>query len=144
MTTVSTSVAQEARSRLDWARTSLPNVRKKNVSDSERRGSLAAGALLLGYGLIRRSIPFTTLGAYLAYRGQTGRCRIYESLGVDSRAGAAGLLTTFTKAVTVNRPRAEVYRFFRDLEDPLGTLRHLHREVSNGDAGRWYVGRSSR
>jgi uncharacterized membrane protein len=87
---------------------------RQNISDLERLGSLVAGALLLGYGLSRRSAPFTALGGYLAYRGQSGRCRLYEALGVQSRADTDGFPTTFTRSVTVNKPRKEVYEFFRE------------------------------
>ena len=59
---------------------------RQNLSDRERLGSWVAGVLLLGYGLVRRSLACAALGGYLAYRGQSGRCRVYESLGLDSRA----------------------------------------------------------
>ncbi|HJS73067.1 MAG TPA: YgaP-like transmembrane domain [Vicinamibacteria bacterium] len=84
----------------------------QNVSDLERIGSLVAGVLLLGYGLTRRSVPCTALGGYLTYRAQSGRCRLYEALGVHSRTDTDGFPTTFTRSMTVNRPRKEVYEFF--------------------------------
>jgi uncharacterized membrane protein len=94
----------------------------QNLSDRERLGSLIAGALLLGLGLVKRSVAFTALGGYLAYRGQSGRCRLYESLGLDSREDGDGFPTTFTRSVAVNRPREEVYRFFQSTAPPESDL----------------------
>ena len=85
---------------------------RQNVSDFERLGSLFAGAALLGYGILRRSVPWAALGGYLSYRGQSGRCRLYAALGVDSRGDADGFRTMFMRSVLVNRPRKEVYAFF--------------------------------
>jgi uncharacterized membrane protein len=85
---------------------------RQNISDFERLGSLCAGALLLGYGILKRSVPCAALGGYLAYRGQTGRCRLYAALGVESRSDTDGFPTTFTRSVWVNRPRKDVYSFF--------------------------------
>ena len=148
MTTSSPSIGRETGAELDWSRTSssdLSGGRTRNLSDTERQGSLVAGAVLLGYGLIRRSLPTATLGAYLAYRGGTGRCDLYDALGVSSASGPAGLVTSLVETITVNRPRNEVYPFFRDLEDQLSSLRHLRREPANGDgeAARWYLGGSA-
>ncbi len=84
---------------------------RQNVSDRERLGSLVAGAALLGYGLLRRSIPWAALGTYLAYRGHSGRCHLYDALGIDSTGDADGSRTTFLRSVIVNRPRKEVYDF---------------------------------
>ncbi len=97
-----------------------------NVSDSERLGSLLAGALLLGYGVFKRSIPYAALGGYLAYRGQSGRCRLYDALGVNSR-DKAGSLREFTRSVTVNRPRKELFQFLRS-RPPAGNDLHLASE----------------
>ena len=85
----------------------------QNLSDRERVGSLIVGVLLLGYGLVKRSVVGTALGGYLAYRGQSGRCRLYESLGLDSRDDADGFPARFTRSIAINRPRREVYRFFQ-------------------------------
>lgn len=93
--------------------------KSQNVSDSERLGSLLAGALLLGFGIFKRSIPYAPLGGYLAYRGQSGRCPLYDALGVNSREEYAGSSTEFTRSVTVNRPRRELFRFLRS-RPPVG------------------------
>jgi hypothetical protein len=58
-----------------------------NVSRDERFSSLAAGVVLLVYGLIRLPLVAVLLlgsGAYMLYRGFTGHCLLYEKLGIDT------------------------------------------------------------
>jgi len=63
---------------------------RRNVGPTERWVSMIAGGALALYGLARRSLAggvLTALGAGLAYRGVTGHCPVYETLGIDT-AGA--------------------------------------------------------
>lgn len=85
--------------------------RGMNVADAERGGSMLAAGGLLGYALVRRSLPLAALGAFLAYRGASGRCALYGSLGYSSRDRVRALATRFARSVTVNRPREEVRTF---------------------------------
>ncbi len=58
-----------------------------NVGQNERVLSLIGGGALALYGLSRRSpagLATALLGGYLAYRGYTGRCPVYEALGIDT------------------------------------------------------------
>ena len=59
----------------------------QNIGEIERVvSSILGGTLLLG-GLARRSLPglaLATMGAAFLYRGTTGHCKIYESLGLDT------------------------------------------------------------
>jgi uncharacterized membrane protein len=55
-----------------------------NVSSDERQLSVVSGAALAMYGLGRRSPLLTLLGGYLAYRGLSGTCLLYEALGIDT------------------------------------------------------------
>jgi hypothetical protein len=59
----------------------------QNIGEFERVvSSLLGGTLLLG-GLARRSLPglaMAATGAAFLYRGATGYCKVYESLGVDT------------------------------------------------------------
>jgi uncharacterized membrane protein len=89
-----------------------------NVGETERLFSVVGGGALLLYGL-RRSLGSLALavgGGMLIYRGVTGHCKAYESLGLNSvsREGAG---VTVDEAITVNKPIAEVYRFYRNLEN---------------------------
>lgn len=47
--------------------------------------------------------------------------------GIDPRAGAAWRERAIdvTQSITINRPAAEIYRFWRDLENLPGVMRHL-------------------
>ena len=58
-----------------------------NVGEIERLFSSMLGVLMLIGGLSRRSIPgfaVAASGAALLYRGATGHCKVYDSLGLDT------------------------------------------------------------
>ena len=58
-----------------------------NVAEHERMLSLAGGGALALYGLSLRSPAGAALalaGGYLAYRGLSGHCALYEALGIDT------------------------------------------------------------
>ncbi|WP_390844066.1 YgaP family membrane protein [Anatilimnocola floriformis] len=55
-----------------------------NVGPSERTLSLVGGTVLLGLGLSRGSmsgLAMLAMGGALAFRGATGHCSVYQSLG---------------------------------------------------------------
>ena len=138
---------------LDRVRASL-NV---NVPQAERIGSVAAGAALLGYGLSRKSLPgflLALVGGALVARGATGHCAMYEALGVNSRQlntesgvpGNKGIKVT--ESIVVSRPREEVYRYWRNLENLPRFMEHVEsvRELDNrrSDLGRARTARPRR
>jgi uncharacterized membrane protein len=111
----------------------LPQART-NVSSTERWASLVAGATITGLCLTGRSprLLSTILGTGLIYRALSGNCPCYQALGVstsDSTAEqsviAADHGTKVEHAITVNKPVAEVYRFWRDLENLPRFMTHL-------------------
>lgn len=59
----------------------------QNIGEIERVvSSILGGTMLLG-GLAKRSLPgfvIAATGAALLYRGATGHCMVYESLGLDT------------------------------------------------------------
>jgi hypothetical protein len=55
-----------------------------NISDNERTLSLVGGGALALYGLSTRSPLLALAGGYLAYRGYSGHCALYEALGIDT------------------------------------------------------------
>ena len=64
-----------------------------NVGDPERWLSVVAGAAIVAYGLTRRSISGLLIagaGGALLWRGATGQCPLYQSLGI-STAGLNGV-----------------------------------------------------
>lgn len=122
-----------------------------NISEPERLASLVGGGALALFGLSRRSLGglgLAALGGGLLYRGITRHCHMYEKLGIstaeedydahydsddkDSEAAARRAKHTHVehgivveKSITINRPRAEVYAFWRKLENLPKFMSHL-------------------
>jgi uncharacterized membrane protein len=108
----------------------------RNMSEAERWGSMAAGAVVVMYGLTRRrasGLALAGLGAWLFQRGRSGHCHTYEALGInmagtgsDTRralGGRAGIHVE--ESATINRSAAELYNFWRSLENLPRFMRHL-------------------
>lgn len=111
----------------------LPPMRT-NVSSAERWLSLAAGGALVALGATGRTplLVSSLVGAGLLFRAASGNCAVYQALGVstsdstaENTAVAAGHGTRVEHAITVNKPAAEVYRFWRDLENLPRFMTHL-------------------
>jgi uncharacterized membrane protein len=100
-----------------------------NVGGFERGASVTLGTALLALAFSRRRVPgafaFGLAGAYLAWRGATGHCPLYEALDTgtaedddDERLDAGGHDdVSIEAAATIARPPDEVYAFFRRLEN---------------------------
>jgi uncharacterized membrane protein len=101
-----------------------------NVSWSERVASAGLGGYLLGAGLKNltrkpiRGLIQTILGGYLLYRGSSGNCMLYSAVGKDADAHHADSVNIRT-SLRVNRPRHEVYQFWRKLENLPRFMKHL-------------------
>jgi len=136
-----------------------------NVSTIERGISTLGGALLATYGLSRRSpqgLTAAVVGGTLLYRGISGHCPVYASLGMSSAdrpawdeegnmlrhpaehlRGRRGV--NVEHSITIDRPRSELYRFWRQLDNLPRFMDHLesverldHRRsrwVARGPAG---------
>lgn len=101
----------------------------RNVGPLERGASLTVGVALLAFGLGERRPALSALlaaaGAYLGWRGVTGRCALYDVLDystsdVDDEArlgGGAHVDRSVQGTVTIDRPLEEVYAFWRRLEN---------------------------
>lgn len=105
-----------------------------NVTQPERVASVAAGAGLAAYGLSRRSLGgllLAVVGGALIRRGVSGHCELYQNLGINSRQlntesgvrGNKGIKVV--KSVVVARPREEVYRYWRKLENLANFMEHV-------------------
>jgi uncharacterized membrane protein len=107
-----------------------------NVAMKERMTSLAVGAALVLIGVRRRS----TLGALLAIaggsllqRGTTGHCGIYAAIGKNTaREQQAPEPSEFHESsvhvehvVTISKPAAELYSFWRKLDTLPQFMHHL-------------------
>src|SRR5690606_107977 len=112
-----------------------------NVGGSERSLSLLAGGASLAFGLSRRSWarwPLLVAGGALLYRGVTGHCSVNSMLGRDTASREQQAQSVeIHETVIVDRPRAEVFAFWRSFEnlprfmDHLRSVRQLDREHSH-------------
>lgn len=106
-----------------------------NVGGFERALSLLGGGALALYGL-RRSLPGLMLmlgGGFLMYRGFTGYCPAYEAMDVNTARQDPERGITLAATITVNKPAAEVYRFWRQVENHPRFMGHLESAVSTGE-----------
>ncbi len=111
-----------------------------NVGEMERWASAIGGGALAVYG-ITRLVQGNWLGAVLGlvggsliYRGTTGHCTMYQSLGINTAGTesnnpnvsvSAGRGIKVEKSVTVNRQPEELYRFWRNFENLPRFMDHL-------------------
>lgn len=118
-----------------WEQLTSKQTHPVNVGTAERYLSFAGGAALVIYGLSRRSLSGLTLaavGAGLVYRGLTGFCGLYGRLHI-STAGPRGPNASVPAnrgvrvdhTLIINRPAAELYRYWRSLENLPRFMRHL-------------------
>jgi len=111
-----------------------------NVGHVERGISLATGLALLAYTVSRRpklSLPLGLDAGYMIYRGATGHCVFYQMLGINRTEvnGHEGIRVE--RAVTVNRPRAELYQMWRDFENLPRFMKYLETvQLDDRDTGR--------
>ena len=117
-----------------------------NVGEVERWVSLLGGGLLALDGLRRGSLGGLVeagAGASLLTRGLTGHCGLYATLGINTaRHGpaasvSAGRGVKVVKAVTINRPAEELYRFWRNFENLPRFMRHLESVKVEGNRSHW-------
>lgn len=107
----------------------------RNVGDLERWLSLVGGGAVALWGLSRGTLGglgLAVLGGGLIYRGATGHCSVYGSLGINTaeRHGAQTAMPAdagvkVTRTITVMRPAKELYHFWRDFENLPRIMRHL-------------------
>lgn len=96
-----------------------------NVASLERAASIVAGSLLSMYGL--RRPPFGLLlalvGGELIYRGVSGQCPVYKQLGISTTGESEE--QHVTKAITINRPAADLYHHWHNVESLPSMLQHI-------------------
>ena len=98
-----------------------------NVGEVERWASAIGGTLLVAHGLRRMTfggLALALVGGSLVYRGVTGNCQVYKALDIDTSGKHQaddtqhihqGVLIKQT--VTIDRPAAELYPFWREVEN---------------------------
>jgi uncharacterized membrane protein len=121
--------------------------RRINVGPRERGVSLASGLAGLYYVLTRRpslkiGLPMALESGYMIYRGATGHCFFYQLLEINrSLEGNKGIQVQ--RAVTINVPRDQLYRIWRNFENLPRFMKHLQRvevdEATGGARSHWVV-----
>jgi uncharacterized membrane protein len=112
-----------------------------NVGKLERIASILAGTLLVFKSFKNKSkrfqIPAAAAGGFLIYRGTTGHCDVYKIAGKHKLPDTVKNINIRTN-VTVNRPRHEVYAFWRKLSNLPLFMEHLKRvEVIDETRSHW-------
>jgi uncharacterized membrane protein len=101
-----------------------------NVGNNERIVSAALGAFLLSSGLGNilkhpiEGLVKTALGGLLLYRGASGNCPVYTSMGKTKGVEHTSAVNIRTSLI-VNKPKDEVYAFWRKLENLPLFMKHL-------------------
>ncbi len=114
-----------------------------NLEWPERYVSIAAGVKLAFSGLthIFKS-PFTSIikmgaGGYLLNRGVTGHCELYTRMG---KISTEPINTNIRTSFTVNKPRQEVYEFWRKLDNLPLFMNHLESvEILDDKRSHWVL-----
>jgi uncharacterized membrane protein len=114
-----------------------------NVNEVERWASLIGGGTLVAFGLMRRKWDgylMAAIGGGLVAHGATPHSTVYRMLGVhtDRRSGRNvavpyELGVRVDKSIIINKPVAEVYGFWRNLENLPKFMRNLEsvQEIDN-------------
>jgi uncharacterized membrane protein len=106
-----------------------------NVGNGERIFSVVGGAVLGLYGLGRiriSGLALAALGGALLYRGLTGHCNIYGSLGIDRASTLTGETRgnrgiKIEREITVAAAPDSLYHIWRDLQNLPRLMSHLDR-----------------
>ena len=109
---------------------------RRNMSETDRWASFAAGTAMTLYGLSRRrpsGFVLAVFGGLLIRRGALGHCDVYEALDLntssssgDTRRALSGRRgTNVDEATTINRSASDLYLFWRNLENLPRFFEHL-------------------
>ena len=108
-----------------------------NLGQTERLFSLVGGGLILLAALRRPSIgalPVAMGGGSLLNRGLARTDPVYEALNIRRSEESGNLLVR--RSATINRPRAEVYAFWRNFENLPRFMQHLQAVTVKPDGRR--------
>jgi uncharacterized membrane protein len=148
MTTIATPAQAN---RIQQLRQQTPvqrSARSINVGDTERWISLLSGGIMGLYGLSRGTLGglgLALLGGGLIYRGATGHCACYQSLGINPTR-TRGQRTSIPanhgvkveESITILRPPEQLFRFWRDLANLPRFMHHLESvQPTGGKRSHW-------
>jgi uncharacterized membrane protein len=126
--------------------TATPRHRQsRNIGMADRVVSVLAGGALVAYGLQhKKSVRGAALGAIggtLIWRGAIGFCPVMQALGINTNRRSRGRAASIPyelgirvdASLTIDKPRAEVYRFWRNLENLPRFMQHVEsvKEIDN-------------
>jgi uncharacterized membrane protein len=130
-----------------------PKTPDTNINETERWASLIGGTSLLAYGLSKRDwkgLSLAALGGGVMWRGITGHSGLYQLLGVNTYIKSCGKGTGIgtsvpyelgirvDESIRINKPPAEVYRFWRKLDNLPRFMDHLERvDIIDGEKSHW-------
>lgn len=128
-------------------RVPLEQLHQHNVQGLERAASLAGGTLLIGKGLRRGGLGGclqVMLGGLTLARGLSGRCRLKAAMQPSPLEQRLIENThwrsakTLARSVTINRPREELYRYWRDFRNLPTFMTFIERtEILPDERVRW-------
>jgi uncharacterized membrane protein len=98
-----------------------------NVGEKERIASILSGAGLILLGMLRPSrwaLAAAGLGAYLLFRGMTGKSLLHK-LERTNQTNQQKRGIQVKQVLTISRPREEVYQYWRDFSKLPRFMRHL-------------------
>lgn len=121
-----------------------------NVGEKERNVSMAAGAIVALQGLSRATLAGlfeAAVGGFLVYRGATGQCPVYRSLGLDTyhtdgRPPADEITEKgvhVEQSMLIQKPAEELYAFWRNFENLPRIVTHLVSVQRTGDGRTHWV-----
>jgi uncharacterized membrane protein len=124
-----------------------------NINETERWASLIGGTSLVAYGLSKRDwkgLSLAALGGGVLWRGITGHSGLYQLLGVNTFVKSCGKGTgrgtsvpyelgiRVDESIRINKPPAEVYRFWRKLDNLPKFMDHLERvDIIDSEKSHW-------
>lgn len=116
---------------MDLRQMNQPALRRINVGTVERRTSIAAGLAMLSYLIRKRpnmliGLPMGLEAGYMLYRGATGHCAIYQMMDIN-RADDGHQGIQVQRSVTINKPRQELFRIWRNFENLPRFMTHLQK-----------------
>jgi uncharacterized membrane protein len=149
MTEAYTNPAARAARDKEWHISGLSLRGPVNVGPIERWASGVGGGIVMLSGLKRGTLgglAMAVAGGFFVYRGETGYCGIYQTLGINTSDEARGPWSSVTarqgvkveKTTTINRPPEELYRFWRDFSNLPRIMKHLESVTTrDGNRSHW-------
>lgn len=125
------------------------NATPLNIGQNERMALLAGGLALAGLGLLRKGlfpVLMTAVGGGLVYSAITGHNPLYRLIGKNTaiKTGSYNVAVPeqqgvhITKVMTINRPAADLFNFWRNFENLPRIMHHLESvKVINQSRSNW-------